>query len=117
MSKLPDELRSAAMASLAHAKSLLRSTELSDHEEDGWSVGFVHELADTLAEHRSRVESGLPPDPPNVGYWLSRTLELRISGQDEHEPLSHAVYEAGAAVDRFDGEMWHRPGWHLPGNR
>lgn len=73
MSERSDELRSAAMASLSHAESLLRSAELSDHEKDGWSADFAHELADTLAKCRSRVEGGLPSDPPNFGYWLSRT--------------------------------------------
>lgn len=117
MSEPPDVLRSAAIASLANAESLLRSAELSEYEEDGSSADFTHELADTLAKCRLRVESGLPPDPPNFGYWLSRTLELRISVQGDHQPLSHAVYEAGAAVDRFDGDMWHKHEWNLPEDR
>lgn len=101
------DFRSLAIEALDSAESLLRDQadslprdEDSDGTTDGWSKEFAIFLADRLAGCRADLEMGEPPWP-SFGYEMFRHLELRISIEDQHESLSKAVSEAGAAVDRL----------------
>lgn len=101
----PDEqeLRREALEALGRAESLLRSAQLADHESDGWSPGLAKELADAFGNARLWIETGVGPEPRNLGYWVFRVLELSTDMRDEHKNLSVAAHEAGRAVERLLG--------------
>ena len=100
-----EELRGSAIAALSRAVSLLRGVELVEHSLDGWSANFAEYIAEKLTACWRQIKSGSPRDPPKFGLWLDQTMKLRIARRDEYPWLSSAVHEAGAAVDRFDGEL------------
>jgi hypothetical protein len=101
-----ERLRSEAIAALDAAESVLRTAVISEDEADGWSPELANWLADGMAAIRWLINTGLKP-PSKFGYWLDRTLELRLSLQSGHQALEHAVYAAGAAVDHL-GTEWDR---------
>jgi hypothetical protein len=85
---------------------VLRRAQLSEHESDGWSAELAQWLADGMAAYRWIIHTRLMP-PNKFGYWLFRTLELRVddSLHRDHKYLEDAVYAAGSAVDDLTGDL------------
>jgi hypothetical protein len=75
-----------------------------------WPMPTVHD------EDREHITSG--PRWDRVGRAIEDSIRLLNKKAQGHgrwvKALLHAVHEAGAAVDRFDGDMWHRHEWNLP---
>ena len=97
------ELQSVAVAALEEAESLLRSAELSDHEEDGWRADFAKMLADGMSACRWFVGMGFRT-PGNFGYWLIRASLDEISMRSSHEQLDDAVRKVSSALRELDKE-------------
>jgi len=78
--------RSEAIAALDVAESVLRGADLSEDRGDGWNPELAKWLADGMAAFGWIINTRLKP-PGKFGYWLFRTLELRISMQTDHQEL------------------------------
>ena len=98
-----EELRLAAVAALEDAEALLRTTELSEGEKDGWTPDFAKMLADGIAACRWFVAMGFAT-PGNFGNWLFRIKEGHISMETSHEELDGAVDKASGALHDLDKE-------------
>lgn len=98
------ELRTAALDALrASGIDTPKRPACRGRRTDGPPDSPKSLLARTFACCRSNIETELGPEHRNLGYWVFRTLELRIIMHDEHKVLSDVAYEESRAVDRSIG--------------